>query len=94
MIAPIKRREFISLLGGAADGRSRCARSSRRKPQESVLCKVLRCTNLAELPIERPTKFETVLSNEAGAPRRRPLRREPAYSRTPVGGGDVATLGT
>src|SRR6516225_8831915 len=33
-------------------------------------------------------------SNEAGATRRRPLRREPAYSRTPVGGGDVATLGT
>src|SRR5262249_18447399 len=26
-------------------------------------------------------------SNEAGATRRRPLRREPAYSRTPVGGG-------
>src|SRR5262245_52172028 len=33
-------------------------------------------------------------SNEAGATRRRPLRREPEYSRTPVGGGDVATLGT
>src|SRR5262249_21749401 len=33
-------------------------------------------------------------SNEAGATRRRPLRREPAYSRAPVGGGDVATLGT
>src|SRR5262245_7545674 len=30
-------------------------------------------------------------SNEAGATRRRPLRRAPAYSRTPVGGGDVAT---
>ena len=33
-------------------------------------------------------------SSEAGATGRRPLRREPAYSRTPVGGGDVATLET
>src|SRR5262249_4859935 len=47
-------------------------------------------------PVIRPSPRQSAIqhgSNEAGATRRRPLRREPAYSRTPIGGGEVATLG-